>query len=1046
MEKQKTITPDMVEKYLNDHPTFIEEWLSKSKARSTLDDKYVRKTPRFSSYVEKVMMKQKREKRQLISSLVSENELFSELVKDITHEINVNDLSHKILQNIIKLTHCERGSLFFIETIARQKFLVSNLFDVTSTSAVTETLRQNENVIRIPVGKGIAGYVAETKQKVNIVDAYEDSRFNKEIDEMTGCRTKCLLCMPILNYCDEVIGVAQIINKLDGEYFTENDEKTFNDYLYFCGISLNNAQLFAKSVEEYKRNQQLLNLVGDICAEYSNFMSLIEVILSRATEILDCSYVCLGLLTPTKKDDTADKELNLYEMKDDKLQTNTTNPIYRRVAMDFLQNKDRLFMYNVKKDSIFGEEDSLILNTNCIGAIALLDTSEEKNGCIFFTKDSTEFFNESNFTTMETFGLFCGLGIHNCQICWSTIRCLAQQQISHEILSFHTTADEREVNRFLLMDKRPASDYGIYTFSFNDLYYSDDTTVIIVAFIFLEMNALQLLDIEMQLLYKWILTVRKNYRPVIYHNWRHGVNVTQSFFCMLTTGGMKKYFSDFEMVVILVACLCHDLDHRGTNNDYEVKTASKLATIYSSSTLEHHHFDHCIMILNNEKTNIFQNIPVSDYKNAVHLIEKAILSTDLSYYFQNKTRFEELVTVKENFEDPERRDLLLAMMITGADLSAITKPWSIQKKVALLVAAEFFELGDLQKNVLKSEVIAMLDREKRCEVPRLQVCFIDFVCKTVFESLEAINKNLKPLLQGCMNNRRHWQNIVDGKEEFDIDIELNKTLAGFLDSDDPEYGEGSENASQITSGMNSQITEDVEPTTSLTGGFMKQYERFNDSKESSEILGSLDFDQSEYNSYLSSPSTSGMLSVVSVDESKDMKSMSGDERRELEGTRIDVEGEDVCRIMGNKMNKKHITGGQDISTKLHYIQPIDPIFMRKKTRKTCLDEIVEDRKLEMEKKKINLEPIREKEVSQKIRRASYHVIPPHTELNKSISLVKCQSDTLCRESVPEDSFVCEVKSAEQMEIFRERKRRCLQKSKTDSENEQIEKSVVCVIA
>lgn len=1037
MAKEKIVTPEMVEKYLNDHPTFIEEWLSKTKNRGTIDDKYTRKTPRFSSYVEKVMMKQKREKRQLISSLVSENELFSELVKDITHEINVNDLSHKILQNIIKLTHCERGSLFFVETIARQKYLVSNLFDVTSTSAVTETLREKENVIKLPFGKGIVGYVAEKKQKVNIADAYQDPRFNKEIDEMTGCRTKCLLCMPILNYCDEVIGVAQIINKLDGEYFTENDEKTFNDYLYFCGISLNNAQLFAKSVEEYKRNQQLLNLVGDICAEYSNFMSLIEVILSRATEILDCSYVCLGLLTPSKKDDTADKELNLYEIKDEKLQTNTTNTIYRRLAIDFLRNKDRLFMYNVKKDSIFDKEDSLILNTNYIGTIALLDTAEEKNGCIFFTKDSAEFFNESNYTTMETFGLFCGLGIHNCQICWSTIKCLAQQQISHEILSFHTTADEREVNRFMQMDKRPASDYGIYTFSFNDLHFSEDTTVIIIAFIFIEMNALQLLDIEMQLLYKWILTVKKNYRPVIYHNWRHGVNVTQSFFCMLTTGGMKRYFSDFEMVVILVACLCHDLDHRGTNNDYEVKTASKLATIYSSSTLEHHHFDHCIMILNNEKTNLFQNIPVSDYKQAVHLIEKAILSTDLSYYFQNKFKFEELVNEKDNFEDPETRDLLLALMITGADLSAITKPWSVQKKVALLVAAEFFELGDLQKNVLKSEVIAMLDREKRRDVPRLQVGFIDFVCKAVFQSLEGINKNLKPLFQGCMNNRKHWQNIVDGKEEFDIDVELNKTLAGFLDSDDADFRDLDNEL---------QNAEDVGPTTSLAGGFMKQYERFNDSKDSSEILGSFDFDPCEYNSYLSSPSTSGMLSAVSLDENKDVKSMSGDERRELEGAPIDVEQEEICRIMGNKVNKKHITGGQDISKKLHYIQPTDPIFTHKKTRRTSLDEIVEVKRLEMENQKINLEAARGKEVFQKIRRASYHVIPPPTELNKNISLVKCPLDTSCQEAMIEDPFVHEEKLAEQMEMFRERKKRCLQKSKIDSEDEKIEKSVVCAIA
>jgi cGMP-specific 3',5'-cyclic phosphodiesterase len=57
---------------------------------------------------------------------------------------------------------------------------------------------------------------------------------------------------------------------------------------------------------------------------------------------------------------------------------------------------------------------------------------------------------------------------------------------------------------------------------------------------------------------------------------------------------------------LLVACLCHDLDHRGTNNAFESKVESPLAILYSTSTMEHHHFDQCVMILNSEGNNIFQ--------------------------------------------------------------------------------------------------------------------------------------------------------------------------------------------------------------------------------------------------------------------------------------------------------------------------------------------------------------------------------------------------------------------------------------------------------
>lgn len=51
--------------------------------------------------------------------------------------------------------------------------------------------------IRFPIGKGIAGFVAKTGEALNITNAYEDERFNREIDSKTGYHTQTILCMPI---------------------------------------------------------------------------------------------------------------------------------------------------------------------------------------------------------------------------------------------------------------------------------------------------------------------------------------------------------------------------------------------------------------------------------------------------------------------------------------------------------------------------------------------------------------------------------------------------------------------------------------------------------------------------------------------------------------------------------------------------------------------------------------------------------------------------------------------------------------------------------
>ena len=115
--------------------------------------------------------------------------------------------------------------------------------------------------ISIPFGVGICGSVAETKETIYIRDAYNDTRFNREVDAQTGYTTHSLVSMPVCNADGEVIGVAQIMNKTGNgsdksqHEFSDTDLKVFRRYLTFCGIGLQNAQLFEVSILEYKKNK-----------------------------------------------------------------------------------------------------------------------------------------------------------------------------------------------------------------------------------------------------------------------------------------------------------------------------------------------------------------------------------------------------------------------------------------------------------------------------------------------------------------------------------------------------------------------------------------------------------------------------------------------------------------------------------------------------------------------------------------------------------------------------------------------------------------------
>lgn len=104
--------------------------------------------------------------------------------------------------------------------------------------------------IRIPPGVGVAGWVAQKQQHVLIEDAKNDPRFYNKIDDLTGTRTKSLLCVPMRSK-RKLIGVLEVINKENGLGFTEDDALLLNLFSHQAAIAIENAILF-ESIRKQK--------------------------------------------------------------------------------------------------------------------------------------------------------------------------------------------------------------------------------------------------------------------------------------------------------------------------------------------------------------------------------------------------------------------------------------------------------------------------------------------------------------------------------------------------------------------------------------------------------------------------------------------------------------------------------------------------------------------------------------------------------------------------------------------------------------------------
>jgi len=164
---------------------------------------------------------------------------FSQLLLDITEEserfLEVTELANNMAfrsmldrglfaftRKLASLLNAERSSLFLREGDELVLKVAENLDEMGE--------------IRVPVGSGIAGAVAQSGEAIRIDDAYSDPRFNRAVDQQTGFTTRSILCLPVKNLQGEVFAVAQLLNRKDDQPFDADDEQRFSIFMQSIGV------------------------------------------------------------------------------------------------------------------------------------------------------------------------------------------------------------------------------------------------------------------------------------------------------------------------------------------------------------------------------------------------------------------------------------------------------------------------------------------------------------------------------------------------------------------------------------------------------------------------------------------------------------------------------------------------------------------------------------------------------------------------------------------------------------------------------------------
>lgn len=216
-----------------------------------------------------------------------------ELNELITKDLDLEIVLHNVLHEAIELTSSEKASIFLIN---REK-------NILEFAATTDENAGDLKNLTVPLGKGIAGYVAETGKFVNMENVKKDERFYSGIDKATGQDTTSYLCVPLM-VRNRIIGTAQLMNKKDGVY-QQNDEYIMMEFARIAAIAIENALLHKITLEKERIERDLT-----VAREIQN-----NLLPDRFPELPD--YSIWGLTRPAQQVGGDYYNYFLSERKDD---------------------------------------------------------------------------------------------------------------------------------------------------------------------------------------------------------------------------------------------------------------------------------------------------------------------------------------------------------------------------------------------------------------------------------------------------------------------------------------------------------------------------------------------------------------------------------------------------------------------------------------------------------------------------------------------------------------------------------------------------------
>ncbi|KAI3378701.1 hypothetical protein SNEBB_005626 [Seison nebaliae] len=301
--------------------------------------------------------------------------------------------------------------------------------------------------------------------------------------------------------------------------------------------------------------------------------------------------------------------------------------------------------------------------------------------------------------------------------------------------------------------------------TFNIWHWEPNEMLSLLEHMFQELKIIDELLVSPITLRKFLLCVQTNYRLNPFHNFQHCFCVAQMMYGMIHQLNLIDVLSTLDQAILLTAAICHDLDHPGFNNAYQINARTELAIRYNDkSPLENHHCAVAFQILSIPECNIFSSLSNESFHYVRKQLVDLILATDMAAHKTLLDSFMGNINETFNFKDEKHLQNLKLILIKCCDISNEVRPMEVSDPWVDCLLTEYFQQSDREKE-LGLPVAPFMDRDKVTK-PDAQIGFIQFVLLPMFETLGKLFPQIEiNIIQPLREAKARYENLKKIEED-----------------------------------------------------------------------------------------------------------------------------------------------------------------------------------------------------------------------------------------------------------------------------------------